>query len=202
METIDVNVQVKDIRESAPCSSLCSSPYSSPLTMDMIDWKPNYVLSKSSLGQIMRSLQNIMNVIPKNVYETTLYSKLKPAVEILINCYTDILKYNNEFEKNVKYYNLIVGLPTNVQINAQEDGYIRMSNAKIGKLISASKQRINFIETRETPQMYVENQNYLQEFNKMKEQLNTLSQKLCDFEDEFIEAIDQAHKAQQKTYPN
>lgn len=177
-----------------------SSEVKKSLTLDAIDWKPFYVLSKSSIGQIMISFKNILKVTPKNIYETKLYGRLKPAVEGLIGHYNDILQYENDIEKDVKFYNLIVNLPIGVTINDQEDGNITMKFAKIGKLIKAARQRINFIETRTVPQMYVSNEDYLRQFNKMKEELQDLQETFDDFENEFLEAIDEAHKAQQASY--
>ena len=40
-----------------------------PLCLDNVDWKPYYVLSRASLGQIMVSFDKIRHVVPKNNYE-------------------------------------------------------------------------------------------------------------------------------------
>ncbi|QKF94260.1 hypothetical protein QKU48_gp0802 [Fadolivirus algeromassiliense] len=193
IQPIDASTSGEEVQDSVQNAN-------SELTLDMVNWKPFYSLSRASLGQIMVSFKNILKVAPKNTYETALYSRLKPAVEGLLECYNDILKFNSPVERDVKYYNLIVNLPHGVSENEQHHGSIQMRNAKIGKLIEAAKQRIQFIETRETPVMYTTNQNYLQEFNKMKNQLNDLKDTLDDFEEEFVEAVDQAHKAQQHVH--
>lgn len=190
----------KVISEETSTETISQIGDSGVLSLDEVDWKPFYILSKCSIAQIMCSFRNILKVVPKNVYEGTLYARLKPAVEGLIECYNDILHYNNSIERDVKFYNLIVKLPFNVSINDQEDGHIRMKNAKIGKLVKACRQRIEFIQHRVIPQMYVNNFHYLHEFNKMKEELKGLLSTLRDFEVEFLEAIDEAHKAQQAVY--
>ena len=170
------------------------------LSLDCVDWKRHYILSKASLSQIMISFWNVSGIEAKdgNYYEKVLYEKLKPAVEKLIECYHDILCYENVIQKNIKFHNLIVNLPKNVTINQHEDGKIKMGDAKIGKLIAAAKQRINFIQIRDVPIMYANNESYLQEFNKMKEELNLLMETLCDFEKAFAEAVKLARNANRK----
>lgn len=167
------------------------------LSLDQVNWNPSYILSKASIPQIIISFKNILKVNPKNEYETTLYQRLKPAVEILINAYDEILRCKNLKENQVKYYNLIINMPSSVTIFHKEHGRIRMSNAKIGALIEACKQRIKFILERDIPSLYLTDHEILQEFNKMKSQMENFEYNLLDFEAEFILAIDEAHKTQQ-----
>lgn len=170
------------------------------LNLDQVNWKPNYNLSKASIAQIIVSFKNILKVNPKNHYETALYSKLKPEVEKLLSTYNEILKCKNVKEQSVKYYNLIVPLPNNVAIYPEEHGSVMMKNARIGSLIKAAKQRIEFIENRETPAIYITDPELIQEFNNMKLRMKELSQVLTCFEKSFVLAIDSAHKAQQSVH--
>lgn len=169
------------------------------LDLDQVNWNSNYILSKASLGQIMVSFRNILKVNPKNLYETTLYGNLKPAIKSLLDVYCNILNCKNLKEYNVKYYNLIGNMPSSVSELHDEHGCIRMKNAKISALIKASKQRTDFIIQRETPLMYLDDSEYLIEFTNMKMQLaNIFVKQLLEFETDFIFAIDEAHKAQKK----
>jgi len=163
--------------------------FSGQHTLDMITIESYYCLSRASLGQIIKTLLNILNNIPKNTYEKNLYSRLKPAIEYLVGYYTDILKYSNNIEKDVKYYNLIVNLPKSISVNEIEHGNIKLKYAPIGKLIVAAKQRLEFIETREIPKLYIDNELYLKEFIKMKKQLVNFTYALKDFEYEFVDAV-------------
>jgi hypothetical protein len=167
------------------------------LSLNMVDWKANYVLSKASIGQIMVCFSNILKVIPKNVYEIKLYEKLKPAIEKLLSEFNKMLMYKEVKDRDVKFYNLIVNMPNNVSINDVEAGSIVLKSAKIGALIKAMKQRINFIKDREFPQRYLEDQELLQEFHNLRMVINNYLNAVNDFESEFISAIDGAHKAQQ-----
>lgn len=165
------------------------------LRLDMVDWKPSYVLSKASLGQIMQCFNNIKNLIPKNLYERTLYSILKKIGEKLTEDYESTLISESKEEYSVKYHNLIVKLPLNVSINEEAHGNIKLKNASIGKLILASKQRIDFILKREPPLIYINNSSLLNQFEKMKKLLQEFYEKLIIFEEDFVLAIDEAKTA-------
>lgn len=165
------------------------------LTLNLVPWKPTFILSKSSIGQIMLSFSNILRVKPKNKYETTLYKYLKPAVETLVNAYSDMLKCSNVKEQQVKYYNLINVMPLGVTIFPETHDLIMMKNAKIGELIKAAKQRLNFILERDTPVIYVNDEEALEEFNNMKLQINNFIVILDNFEKEFMASINKAHKS-------
>jgi len=170
------------------------------LNLDQVNWKPNYILSKASIAQIVVSLKNILRVNPKNKYETTLYDRLKPAVNNVLCTYNEILKCNSLKEQNVKYYNLIVPLPHNVAVYPEEHGSVQMKNARIGALIKAAKQRIEFMNDRETPAIYIADEELVREFTNMKLRMKELSLVLTEFETNFLLAIDAAHKAQQSIH--
>jgi hypothetical protein len=170
------------------------------LELDEVDWKPNYVLSKSSIGHIIFTFKKILNVKPKNIYETTLYDLLKPLLKQLLLEYNRVLLCSNIVERDVKYFNLIGNMPSYISINNEEHGNIKLKKPKIGMMINALKQRIIYILNREIPFLYQQNENYLIEFKKMRFQLNNFEDFVNSFENEFIDAIDQAHKVQQYYY--
>lgn len=164
------------------------------LSLDQVNWKSHYKLHKASLGQIIASFRNILKAEPKNKYEITLYYRLKPAVEILIDIYNEILKCDSLKEHDVKYFNLIYDMPKLVEVYPGEHGDIRLRKPKIGALIKASKQRIKFIMEREIPGKYFGDDESIQEFNNLKSQMKDFESIILDFEAEFILAINEAHQ--------
>ena len=170
------------------------------LSLDSVKWNRNYSLSRASIGQIMRSFNNILSVNPKNIYEETLYKHLKPEVQKLMDDYNQLLLCDNAYNFNVRYYNLIVNMPKDVSIYNQEHGNIRLGNPKIGALIKASKQRIDFIINREIPYICKQDQNIHIEFIKLQQDMIKFKETLINFEKQFVLAIDKAHKSQQVYY--
>lgn len=172
------------------------------LSLGSVDWKPNYVLSRASIGQIMVCFSKILYVVPKNIYEDKLYEKLKPLTEHLLNDFKNLLTYTGDKDRDVKFYNLLINMPINVSVNDREDGLIKLKYAKIGSLIKAAKQRIKFIIERDAPERYLGDQELLQEFNNLKSRIKNFLDTMNDYEAEFINAIDSAHKAQQVYFNN
>lgn len=170
------------------------------LDLSLVHWKPNYILSRASLGQIMCSFNKICDLVPKNIYEETLYEKLPVILKKLIQTYENILKCNNASEHCVKYFNLIGNLPKGTSIFDGEHGYIKLGYPKIGQLIKAANQRIDYILERDDPKFYQENEILLKEFNKMKQEIDKFKDTLLDFEIDFMEAINDAHKMQRQIY--
>lgn len=170
------------------------------LTLDRVRWNRNYTLSRASIGQIMKSFNNILSVHPKNIYEETLYKHLKPEVQKLVDSYNQLLLCKDAYNFNVRYYNLIVNMPKDVSIYNQEHGQIRLGNPKIGALIKASKQRIDFITDREVPSICKQDQNIHIEFVKLQQDMIKFKETLINFEKQFVQAIDKAHKSQQVYY--
>lgn len=163
------------------------------LNLNMVNWRPNYILAMASIGQIMVSFSKIKNLVPKNSYESVLYIKLNKNISILLEKYNDLLKYNSNAEREVKYYNLIVDLPKNTFIDDKDNIYLK--NARIGKLVNASKQRINFILNRDIPFRYKNNVLYENAFVQMRDELKEFYETLINFEKDFVISIDEAKKA-------
>ena len=131
------------------------------LNLKMVDHKPYYILAHASIGQIMVSFQNILSVKSKNEYEEKLYAILIPEIKKLVNEYNEMLSFTNHNEMQVRYYNLITNFPKAVSIYEKEHSKVTMGNPKIGALIKAIKQRLDFIITREIPELYKLNENLL-----------------------------------------
>ena len=170
------------------------------LSLDMVQFEYNCPVSQASIGQIIKSLNSVVNLKAKNIYEITLYSKFNSFIPQFIEEYNKLLKCTNQFEYLVKYYILIVQLPYGVEIPINNHNYINLGKPRIGELIKAARQRISFIIEREIPMVYQILELYRQEYLKMIEQLKDFLIKLNEFEKDFVNAIDLAHKAQQKFY--
>lgn len=164
-----------------------------------VNWKPNYVLSQSSLGQIIETIARIrMN--PKNIYEETLYNKLGPIRAEFIGQFDQLLITNSYVESQVILHNLLGNLPKGTKIFPQLHDNITLGRAKIGNLLQALYQRVDFILTRDPPTFYKKNTSYLVAFNEMGKKLKVFRQDIKKFEEGFVDAIDSAHKAQQTFY--
>lgn len=172
------------------------------LNLGLVDWHPYYFLSKGSLGQIMVSFSKINSTNPKNIYERTLYQKLNIIIKGLVDRYDEMLQCNSEEEKNVKFHNLIVNLPKGVSIYDDIHGYIKLGYAKIGQLIYAAYQRIDYILDRDIPTIYENNDLLLKEFNKMKDELAIFRTELESFETSFMEYINEARQMQNRANYN
>lgn len=168
------------------------------LSIAQVPWHYNYALSNASIGQILCCFGNILNLQPKKVYEEKLYEYLKPNIQSLLADFDNILYCQDQDEIDVKYYNLLSYLPNSVHIFPEEHGQLKLGKPRIGALIKALKQRIEFVLDRETPKMYLSNQNMLNGFLKMKIQLKKFLNDVRQFEQEFIWTVNEAHKAQQK----
>lgn len=177
-----------------------------PITSDyksllkLVNWNGNYSLSKASIGQIMVCFNRILSVQPKKLYEQILYENIKPEIIGLLNRYCDILVCDTQDEFDVKYHNLIKNLPRNVEIYPEMHKKVQLWKPRIGALIFALKQRVEFICKRDTPMIYLKNQQFMKQFTKMRFQLTDFLEYLRDFEQSFMIAIDQAHKGQQKLH--
>jgi hypothetical protein len=164
------------------------------LNLDQVHWSSKCSLSRASIGQIMVSFKNILRAQPRNLYQTILYTRLKPAVEALVNAYCEIIRCVNSKEQQIKYFNLIVGLPHNTIIFPGEHNFIFLRNPNIGALIKAIKQRITFILERDIPIIYRNDSTLNDEFLNLRRQIQNFKLDVLTFEEEFIIAVDEAYK--------
>lgn len=156
------------------------------LSLDQVDWKPSYNLAQASIGQIMVCFSKILDLTPKTTYEAKFYSHLKPSVRGLIDRFECMLLCSSEEEKQVKVYNLLITLPSGVTIYEEEHGNMKLARPKIGALIKAAKQRLEFIQKRPLPYIYVEEMALFREYIKMKDELIHFNEDLHNFETDFV----------------
>ncbi len=89
-------------------------------------------------------------------------------------------------------------LPKDTIVDNDDD--IRLKFANIGKLISALKQRVDFIITRDVPIVYIPYDNYVEAFKLFQETMKQFKEDITNFEDKFMEANNECHKYQQQVY--
>ena len=174
------------------------------LHLDLVDFSKYYILSRASLGQIMTSFANINFTfsIKNNIYQNVLYQLLNIIIPDLICSYYKLLKCNSFIEKEVKFYHLIVNIPHNLEIVLNNHNIVNLGKPKIGELITAIKQRIDYILNKQIPILYNGKQSHIEEYNKLLIQLKGFKDNLLKFEKCFIDAISKARHEQQKYYYN
>ncbi len=180
------------------------------LSLDNVDWKGHYVLAKASIGQIIRTLQNVKlhaekkksSVKPSGIkpYEMTLNEGLCDIISDLLDTYEKMLCFQSDIERDIAFFNIIVNLPKDIVINAEKHGQIYLNRANIGNLIQAMRQRVDFILNRDIPDRYTDDPEQLTVFNSLKEKLLNFKNDIDTFEQDFIDIIDKAHKSQQKYF--
>ena len=175
------------------------------LSLDNVDWKGHYVLARASIGQIIRTLQNVKIHAEKKKssvkpYEMTLNVGLCDIISDLLDNYEKMLCFESDIERDIAFFNIIVNLPKDIVINAEKHGQIYLNRANIGNLIQAMRQRVDFILNRDIPDRYTDDPEQLTVFNSLKEKLLNFKNDIDTFEQDFIDIIDKAHKSQQKYF--
>lgn len=180
--------------------------YDFNLSLDMVQYNYHYKLSKASIGQIMVSFSNIKNLKPTNIYQQILYQHFYNIIPQFVECYTKLFDCDNIIEKNIKFYHLIVNLPYKTEINIinsndkNNHSNIILGKPKIGELIKASKQRIDYIIDKPIPEIYKYHNEYVLEYDKFIDQIKNFKDDLLNFEQEFVDAIDDAYQQTSKYY--
>lgn len=172
--------------------SVSSNHIDSPipkLSIEMVEFKMTHYLAKASIGQIMFCFQRILNTQPKNDFEKNLYDNLFPQIKKLLEEYEKMLEGTSNSKILVRYHNLIAKLPPGTIIYQGEHGRIKMRNPKIGALIMAIKQRLQFIMSRDIPEIYKNNEELLKEFNDLKADCIVFYGSICTFEKKFTFAV-------------
>jgi hypothetical protein len=158
-----------------------------------ITFENNQKLNRASFGQIMATIANVsINKKDLKPYEYYMKGWFNKNIPILILEYLKLLTWLSDKQWWVLYFNLIGNLPNKIHIY-QEKHNIMLKGANLGYLIEALKNRVNFIITRKIPIMYLNDQEYLTFFNNLRELLKIFLQKIIIFEQEFVNAIDNAH---------
>jgi len=189
-EEKEKSIQVSELKEK------------SDLSRESISLKRNYILCKSSLAQIVETINQI-KIIPKNDYELVLKENFERIIPEFIKSFDKLLKTDNENDYIVRKYNLICNLPPGVSIYPKEQ-YQKLRTANIGNLLYALYQRIDYIIERDIPDRYKDNDNekLADSFIKLQNDLKLFRNDIRDFEDKFLAAIDNAHKSKKKSLSN
>jgi len=160
------------------------------LSLDLVYWQPWFALSKSSLGQIMRSISKIRYRAKKgNKFQMEVYPKLNFLIKQLIKDFNEVLDYENDFEYKVNLYNLIGTLPRGMSINDDEHDRILLDSKEIGEFIVAALQRIDYILNREMPIMYRDRRGLEDAFRKMQNKLLEFKYILKEFENQYKKIV-------------
>ena len=163
------------------------------LGLQCVRWNPFIILSKASLGHLMVNFGNLLVLQPKNTYQTILYKNIHPFIVKILDTFTEMLSFKTEQEKNVKLYNVLGELPHEVFINHCTDGRIYLCNLRIGKLISTTKQRVEYIINRNVPSRYIGDEILTDEFIKVRTSMKKLMLALNEFEIGFVESLNKAN---------
>jgi len=160
-----------------------------PLENYGIDYKPTYMLSQASAGQIMLALSKLgINKKYKNPYELYLSEWFSNNVPSLVNEFEKMLSYSNGIEFSIKYKNLLLNLPPNTFINGKYHN-VELKYANVKNLLSALNNRINKILEKNVPTYYTTNKELLNNYEKMRDDLETLKYVLYDFKNDFDNAV-------------
>lgn len=167
------------------------------LSLDKVLIHHTYFLTKASIGQIMKRISNLEIKNPKNKYQILLNEYFKSAVPKFIGEYNNLLKCSSNEEYLVKDYNLLGNLPKNMILNTSIKKNSNLYQASIGDMMTAIRQRIEFITKRDTPKFYENNQLFADAFKKMQREVRDFLVHVDEFEQGFIKTIDSAMKQKQ-----
>lgn len=155
------------------------------LSLEKVSIHYTYLLEKASIGQIMKRLSNLAIKDPKNPYQRALNEYFETAVPKLISAYNTLLKCSTYEEYVVKDYNLLGNLPKNMSLDTSIKKSPNLYQASVGDMLTALKQRIEFIAKRDIPMFYEKNNVYVEPFKRMQKQVLDLLPAITEFEDGF-----------------
>jgi len=155
------------------------------LSLDKVSIHYTYLLEKASIGQIMKRLSNLLIKDPKNPYQRSLNEYFQTAVPKLVEAYNSLLKCSTYEEYIVKDYNLLGNLPRNMSLDTSIKKSPNLYQASVGDMLTALKQRIEFIAKRDIPKFYEKNAIYVEPFKNMQQQVLNLLPAIAEFEDGF-----------------
>jgi hypothetical protein len=165
------------------------------LSLDQAELKDNYNLFQASLGQVMKQLKVMTVKQPLSEFDKVMFKFFTERKAVFVESFEKILNCESDEEYKVKSFNLIGNLPRGVMVPQKIKGHVKLCKARLGDLIATVYQRIQFIVTREVPSFYdnfPEMKNY---FLKMQDEIKEFGCEVKSFEDDFIAAVDNAHKA-------
>lgn len=165
-----------------------------------INYKREYKLNKSGLGQIICALDNVgIRKEKKKKYEEILAQFFDDKIPYVIEAYEDLLRnsidQDNQDDYNMRHYNLTKRLPKNIVIEEQKHNII-LGKANVGNLIEALLNRITYIIERDMPKIYEKEDCNVGYWKKFQEDLVKFREIIKEFEEEFKKIIDVAHKKQ------
>lgn len=158
-----------------------------------IDYKPWYMLSASSIGQIIMAINMVSVNKTTTPYEKYMSQWFEQNIPSFVSKYENLFDCKNDIEYNTYSYNLIGNLPRGLLLDTAHTN-ITLGKANLGNLLKALKQRTEFILTRHTPIYYINNKEYYEYFVEMKTKLTKFKKSICEFEIDFVGAINGAHK--------
>ena len=159
-------------------------------SFDDIKLRESYIIIKSSLGELIKQV-SLIQIIEKdnnNNYTKLLSEFFKTENKILIDSYKNIISKTN-------CYDLVSPLPRGVVIKQNVKSYITLNKAKLGDIIKAVYQRIDFISSRETPIFYLRTAELTQKYKNMQAEIINFKKSVQDYERKFVEICTKAHSA-------
>ncbi len=175
------------------------------------DWKGSgilwyerwYKITKASIGQLIYAISFVaINKKNKTPYEEYLSEWFNEEIPKLIFEYEKILGMHiitgNTFDYTVRSFNLAGNLPHSMELMSDKHQGIKVGYAKLGTLIEAAQQRVDFIINREIPVPYKVREELTDAFIRMQTEMQTFKELLNDFEEGFVNAVDRAQYVQRE----
>jgi hypothetical protein len=146
------------------------------LSLNDFGFEETYRLTQGSVSQVVRGMKEMLKRIGEitNDYQRILYPVLTELTNNIVDRYTELLKYNNEKEKEIVQFNLH-GYDGTVRGNVATKGvnYILIYKyANFGDFIKTIRQRFEFILSRSTPKRYLEDEEKVRYFVNLKDRIN------------------------------
>ena len=164
------------------------------IDLNIFPFQGKYRLSTASLAQIVIGLEKTSERLdePKNPYQQILYPWFKVLVPQLTASFKNLLKYGSEKERMTRFYNLGGKMPKGTEVRMKYHHNVNLGNGNFGPFIEASIQRVEYVLTRKTPLRYADDQEFLDAFNKLKEDLKPFLEELKAAQKSYSEIVDKA----------
>jgi hypothetical protein len=158
-------------------------PINYNLNLENVPYNTNHSLIAGSLGQLMKSIQDLSSRISSDKetddYKKALYPKLRNISTGLLDQFFPLLKANNSKEEGVRKFNIIGynGMVKKVRGRFPFVARLRPNTtykyANFGDLMKVVKQRCEYLTTREVPQRYIDDHEEGQAFTKLRGEVAT-----------------------------
>ena len=169
------------------------------ISLDEFKYEKYHVLSKSSLGQIMKAIRDTVNREWDNNDEYQIVFKpwTEKEVPVLIEKFEKMLVCSNEEKKfnnydvdkdyNTRYINLGGKMP--IEIKKGFHHKVKLHKGNMGPFIEAAFQRIQFILERDLPEFYAKNPSYFEYFEQLRKEVFFFRKALIDFKRSFRDIV-------------